>query len=222
MDDEEAASVRVRPMLFEHSIISKDSRNRKETMLRARLMAGCCLVAAGCALAAISADSNAGHSRGASWFGGDGKTSNALALSGYAYGQLCDGCLPPMEEQSYAAADSMQQPSMSELRAIYHSANGGNGQGLYAGPNAMRAPAFYRISRALTPSAAMMPQSESQEEGQGEPSQQMYWGGRDKLPYVQMPPARISGSDGHVMWVPNDCQDPDKPCERKWVWTDQR
>jgi hypothetical protein len=218
--DEEAASVRVRPMLFEHSILSRDARNRKETLLRARLMAGCCLVAAGCALAAVSADSNARHSRGLAWLGGMGKSTNDLALSGYAYGQLCDGCLPSMEQPS--TADFPQRPTMAELRAIYHSANGGNGQGLYSGPNSMRAPAFYRIGTALKPSAAMMPQSASMEEEQGDSSRQMYWGGRDKVPYVQMPPERISGSDGHVMWVPNSCDDADQPCQRKWMWTDQR
>jgi hypothetical protein len=43
-----------------------------------------------------------------------------------------------------------------------------------------------------------------------------------QVPYVQMPPPTLSTRDAHVAWVRNECDDADHPCDRRWVWTDQR
>jgi len=113
-------------------------------------------------------------------------------------------------------------------REVYDSANGHStgSLGLYSGAHAMRAPAFYRVARRVQ-QGTLTPIGSSQQlplvsVAAPPASHQIYWGGRDEVPYVQMPPPTISTPGGHTAWVPNRCGDTDRPCATRWVWTDER
>lgn len=115
---------------------------------------------------------------------------------------------------SLAVASLPEAEPRGSLRDIYASANGGDDEQGLNQTGSMRAPSYYMVRNRVSDVAMPVVTGRIEEH---EKQFEMYWGGRDEIPYMQMPPSRISGKDGHVVWAPNECDDPDHPCKKRWV-----